>query len=186
MTALAEQKMTVEEYLEFEKTSETRHEFVDGVLRAMAGESRRHDDIVLNIVEALRPVARANSCSLHATNIKTRVTSSKYRYPDILVSCAPGDDAYFLENPCFIVEVLSESTADTDHDKKLEEYTRLPSMQRYLLVSQTERRVIVYKRDNGVWTFEILTDTGAVDIPCLEAALTLEQIYAGLEAVFAA
>jgi Uma2 family endonuclease len=173
--------MTAEEYLEFEKTSDIRHEFVDGVLRAMAGESRRHNDIVLNLVEALRPVARAKQCALHATNIKTRVSSSKYRYPDVVISCAPGNDEYFLENPCFIVEVLSDSTADVDHDRKLEEYTRLPSMGRYLLESQIERRVIVYKRDNGVWTLEILTESGEVDIPFLETTLSLEQVYAGLE-----
>ena len=64
MSALAEKTLTVEQYLEFEQTAELRHEFVDGQLIAMAGETLTHDDIVLNIVEALRPIARAKKCKL--------------------------------------------------------------------------------------------------------------------------
>ena len=56
MTAIAK-RMTVEEYLEFERHSETRHEYADGILRAMAGETQEHEDIVLNIAETLRPIA---------------------------------------------------------------------------------------------------------------------------------
>jgi Uma2 family endonuclease len=42
MTAIAKKSLTVEEYLALEKASETRHEFIDGVMVAMAGETRRH------------------------------------------------------------------------------------------------------------------------------------------------
>ncbi len=173
--------MTVQEYLEFEKNSEIRHEFVDGKLFAMAGETLVHDDIVLNIVEALRPQARAKNCKLHATNIQTQVKGMRYRYPDVVVTCETIRNPRLIEAPCFILEVLSDSTANVDHGIKLEEYTKILSLQRYAIVSQNTRQVIVYKREGNQWTFEVLLEHGEIDIPCLETTLSLEQIYASLE-----
>jgi Uma2 family endonuclease len=106
--------MSVTEYLEFEKTSEVRHEYVDGVLIPMPGTSRQHGNIVLNIVELLRPKARAKQCELQAIDIKTPTQNSRYRYPDILISCKPNTDKYILENPCLVIEVASNSTEHTD------------------------------------------------------------------------
>jgi Uma2 family endonuclease len=77
--------------------------------------------------------------------------------------------------------VTSDSTSDTDHGAKLEEYTKLPSMQCYAIVSQNIRQVIVYKREADRWSFEVLLERGEVDIPCLNAKLSLDQIYASLE-----
>ncbi len=181
MTQVAAKPMTAENYLELEAASEIRHEFVDGVLHAMAGETLVHDDIVLNIVEALRPIARAKKCKLHATGIQTRVRGTRYRYPDIVVSCEDIQNVRLLENPCFIVEVQSDSTAETDNGAKLEEYTSLPSLQRYAIVSQKTRQVVVYKRSGETWTFAVLQGSGEFDLPCLETTLSLDQIYAGLE-----
>jgi Uma2 family endonuclease len=180
MTLVSDKTMTVEQYLEFEKTAELRHEFVDGQLIAMAGETLTHDDIVLNIVEALRPLARAKKCKLHATNIQTRVRGTRYRYPDIVITCETLQSLRTLENPCFIAEVQSDSTAETDNGTKLEEYTKIPSLQRYAIISQKTRQVVVYKRNAEIWTFEVLLENGEIDIPCLETTLTLDQVYADL------
>ncbi|MFN3265377.1 MAG: Uma2 family endonuclease [Deinococcales bacterium] len=174
-------QMTPEEYLEFEKTTEVRHEFVDGQLYAMAGETLLHDDIVLNIVEALRPKARAKGCKLHATNIQTKVRGMRYRYPDIVISCEVPVHPRLLEQPCFIAEVQSDSTAETDNGVKLEEYTKIPSLERYAIVAQKSRQVVLYKRKGESWEFEVLLENGEIDVPCLGAVLSLEQIYAGLE-----
>jgi Uma2 family endonuclease len=172
-------RMSVESYLEHERGAEIRHEFVDGRMIAMAGESRQHYTIARNITRALEDSSSDRRCEIIMEAIKVRVQEQRYRYPDVVVSCDPGTDRYFLENPCFLVEVLSESTADTDHDKKLEEYMQLQSVQRYLIVSQ--RRVIVYKRATDGWRVEILSESGEVEVPCLETTLSLDQIYAGLQ-----
>ncbi len=96
------------------------------------------------------------------------------------MSCAPGDDDYFVDNPCFIVEVLSDSAAQTDITKKLEEYTRLPSLTRYVMISQNSRFVTVCKRDGKGWSLETLDETGEFEVPCLDAKVTLEQLYQGI------
>lgn len=180
-TMLSEKRMTVEEYLEFEKHSELRHEFTNGVLHAMAGETKRHEEIVLNIVQALRPIAKTKGCRLQTKTIQLRVSSSRYRYPDVMINCIPNNDLRLEETPCFLLEVISESSADIDSNKKLAEYTRIPSVQRYVLIEQHSKLAIVYKRQNGVWLVETIEETGEIEIPCLETVLTLEQIYDGLE-----
>jgi Uma2 family endonuclease len=181
MTMLARKTMSVEEYLEFEKTAEARHEFVDGRLIQMPGESYQHNDIVGDIYIALKPIAKARGCRIAFESIKTPTRGTRYRYPDISVSCEPEPDNHFLEKPCFIVEVISDSTSDTDHGPKLEEYSKLPFMQCYAIVSQSVRQVVLYTRDGNEWKFEVLTGSGEFSIPCLETTLSLEQIYASLE-----
>jgi Uma2 family endonuclease len=178
--AIAEKKLSVEEYLELEKTSEIRHEYVDGELLAMAGEKRRHNNLVGRLYRLLVDVASERSCEVVFESVKLRTRTTRYRYPDLVISCNPGDDDYFIDNPCFIVEVLSSSTEQTDITKKLEEYTRLPTVERYVVVSQTSRFVIVYKRDGEKWLLETLDETGEFDVPCLDTRVTLEQLYQGI------
>jgi Uma2 family endonuclease len=108
---------------------------------------------------------------------KVRTRSTRYRYPDVVVSCAPGDDNYFLENPCLLVEVLPQSI------EKLDEYLKLEGLQRYVLVDQKTKRVIVYARAVQGWMVEVLDSDGQFDVPCLETNVTLEQIYAGVNFV---
>jgi Uma2 family endonuclease len=176
--AILEKKMSVEEYLEFEKTSDIRHEYVDGELLAMAGEKRCHNNLIGRLVRLLLDIADEKDCELVFETVKLRTRT--IGYPDLVISCNPGDDDYFIDNPCFIREVLSSGTEQTDITKKLEEYTRLPTVERYIMVSQLSRFVIVYKREGEKWLVEILDETGEFDVPCLDARVSLEQLYAGI------
>lgn len=54
-TAPQRDYLTVEDYLEGEKTSEVRREYINGVVYAMAGTSEEHNIICLNL--AVTPVA---------------------------------------------------------------------------------------------------------------------------------
>ena len=179
MIATEPKTLTVAEYENLERKSGIKHEFVDGQPRAMAGETRLHKRIAGNIYRLLFDLGAARGCEV-MLEAKIRTRSIRYRYPDVVVSCAPGDDEYFLENPCLLVEVLSSSTANTDTSEKLDEYLKLPSLQRYVLVDQTTRRVIVYARTPQGWMVEVLDSQGQFDVPCLETSLTLEQVYAGI------
>jgi Uma2 family endonuclease len=177
MTALATKTYTHAEALKLEQQTGTRFELVDGKLFAMAGETRAHNLIAGNIYTTLRLKARAKGCEISMENVKVRTLGAKYRYPDVVLSCAPGEDPYFLENPCLIVEVLSETTAATDSTNKLEEYLQIPSLECYMLVEQDPKRVIVYERQDGKWFVRILEQEGEVAVPCIEATLSLADIY---------
>ena len=169
--------MTVKEYLEFERTSEVRHEFVDGVLVAMSGESKRHNRIAIKIVKALDDFAEAKGCNVYINSVKLRTRGSRYRYPDVIVTCEQNNDDHMVDSACVLFEILSESTESVDVTEKLSEYTRIPSLQRYVLVSQHQRFVTVFKRVLDRWEVEILEGAGEVEIPCLETGLSLDQIY---------
>ena len=127
--------MTVKEYLEFERTSEVRHEFVDGVLVAMSGESKRHNRIAIKIVKALDDLAEAKSCNVYINSVKLRTRGSRYRYPDVIVTCEQNNDDHMVDAACVLFEILSESTESVDVTEKLSEHTRIPSLQRYVLVA---------------------------------------------------
>ncbi len=175
-------RMTEPQYLEFEKTSAVRHEFVGGWLYAMAGESKYHNEIALNIAVVLRAKARDKNCRVFMENVKVRAAEgSKYYYPDIVLSCEPGSKTgYIAENPCLIVEVLSPSTEAIDLREKLEIYTKIPSLKTYLIVSQTERKVLAYQLLEGDWARTTLEGQGFAKVPCLETRITLEEIYEGI------
>ncbi len=173
--------MTREQYLEFEKTSEVRHEFVDNHILAMAGSSLKHNEIIYRIRNILTKAVVAKSCQIATESLKVMTNNGRYRYPDVVVSCETSPDEYFIVQPCFIAEVQSDSTAETDNGAKLDEYTKIPSLQRYAIVSQKTRQVVLYKRIGDTWSFTVLLENGEIDIPCLDIALSLEQIYKGLE-----
>jgi Uma2 family endonuclease len=184
--------MSVEEYLRTEEDSPYKREYVGGFVyplhgatRAHAGTSRAHALIAGNIYATLHRAAAQHGCRLYQSDMKLQIAGrSSYYYPDVMLVCGePGGDAdlgsFFETAPCFVVEVLSKHTAQNDRKAKYMAYTSLPSVQTYLIVEQTERRVYVYERQGDAWTLQDLNE-GALSVPCLNISLSLDDIYAGV------
>ncbi len=173
----------VDDYLASEAAGELRHEYIDGQLYAMTGASDRHGLIVSNLVAALRPLVRGRGCQLFANDMKVRLRISGqdiFYYPDLLLSCDPEDrQTYFRNKPYVIVEVLSESTERIDRREKFMSYISLPSLQDYVLVSQTQREVWHHRRSRD-WVAEVLTG-GSLTLDCLNLALPLASVYEEIE-----
>ena len=178
-SALKNPQVSEAEYLSAELTGQDKHEFVSGQVFAMSGASIRHNQISLNIAIALRLKA-SNSCRVSISDVKFKA-HQLYYYPDVMVSCAPKSEEYCESQPCLIVEVLSESTESIDRGEKLHNYQKAPELESYLLVSQKERRVDVFKRIGAFWRFESVTDGGEIELSCPEMTLSLESIYQGVE-----
>jgi Uma2 family endonuclease len=172
----------VEEYLAGELAGEVRHEYVGGRVYAMVGASDRHGLIAGNIHAALHPHARARGCQLFIADMKVRLqigADHLFYYPDLLLSCDPQDrETYYRTRPCLIVEVLSETTERIDRREKFLAYRALDSLREYVLVSQDQRQVEVFRRDDG-WRGELLSE-GVLRLDCLETALAAETIYEGV------
>jgi Uma2 family endonuclease len=177
---ISNSRVTVEEYLEFEKTSEIRHELVDGVLLKMADVKKRKNRIVGRLLRWLDLHTEAKGCDVFFTVVKMQIPNGKYRYPDVVVTCEEDADEYLIQAPCAIFEVLSDSTEDVDQGDKLEEYLKIPSVQRYVLLQQDRALVMVYAQENDGWRFSLLENTGEFDVPCVGTTLKLEDIYAGI------
>lgn len=177
---LTGKRLTPEEYLELEKRSEVRHEFVDGEMHAMAGDKKQNNRIVRRLVRLLDQRAEEKNCDLFFTVVKMKVEENRYRYPDVVVTCEEDADEYLIQAPCTVFEVLSESTQTTDETEKLEEYLKIPSVQRYVLLRQDRASAYVYSREGDSWRFNLLDHTGEFDLPCLDLRVKLEDIYAGI------
>ena len=183
--AKAKPHWTVEEYLAFEKTSPVKHEYVSGQLYAMAGTSKNHNRIALNLANSLNNRLKQLPCEAFALDIKVYVNPAVYYYPDVIVTCeALVDDEeedYIAENPFVLVEVISPSTARTDRFEKMREYQFLPSLREYLIVEQTHYQVEVYRHTAAgePWQKEIYTTPEQeVFLASVKASFTLAEIYA--------
>lgn len=64
--------LSVEDYLLVEEASSVRHEYVAGQIHALAGASRRHNRIALNIAARLMAAARGGPCRVYVSDVKLR------------------------------------------------------------------------------------------------------------------
>jgi Uma2 family endonuclease len=170
--------MSPQEYLEFEESSSKKHEYVDGILYEMLGESIDNNEIAGNIYTALRPFARDKACRIAFEGIKLWIPRfNRYYYPDVMVMCDPRDkDQKNFQYPCFVVEVLSPSTAATDRREKLEAYRTLETLQNYWIVDGAEKSVDVFERTSSSWTSNRVTQ-GNLNVPVLQTSLSIESIF---------
>ncbi|MDJ0796978.1 MAG: Uma2 family endonuclease [Calothrix sp. MO_167.B12] len=174
--------LTVEEYFQLEQKSEIRHEYVDGEVFAMAGASEEHNLIVTNIIALLRPHLRGTPCRAFVSDMKVQVKVQKadiFYYPDLLVTCDPNDrEKYFKTRPILIVEVLSNSNKTTDKREKPINYQSIDSLQEYVLVSQDEIKVEVYRQDaQENWSLTILGKEDQLHLDFIDLTLTMAEIY---------
>ncbi len=176
---------TVEEYLELEQSSDIRHEYFSGEVFAMAGGSKEHNIITLNIASSLRSHLRGSSCNVFMSDMKVKINLANenktiFYYPDVIVSCDSQDqDRYALNYPCLIIEVLSPSTETIDRREKLINYRTLPSLREYILISQDEVKGEIYRQDQqGNWTIQTLINIeDNLYLDSIELILKMADIY---------
>ncbi len=173
--------LSVEDYLEMEKTATVRHEYVAGEVYAMTGASRRHNRIAGNVYRRLADAAAGGPCRVYMETVKLRIDDVFY-YPDVMAACGTEpDDPYYEDAPCLVVEVVSPGTESTDRREKLAAYRRVPGLKAYLILDQERMLVERHFRDEeGVWIRADLVDEGGFSVPCPEMSLTLAEIYEGL------
>ena len=178
------QKMTPEEYLEWEAKQEFRHEYVDGEILAMTGGTLPHVKIYLNFYRALYPHLRQRGCEAYVSDAKVQASkNSRYFYPDLVVTCDPDDlkARDFIQNPKVIVEVLSPSTASYDRTKKLKYYRQIPSLQEYVLVDSEEIVVEVYRRGEGkMWLYYEYEAGETIALESIEFECAIDLLYEGV------
>jgi Uma2 family endonuclease len=173
-------KISVEDYLAEEKVREIRHEFVEGEVFAMAGTSDDHNRIVSELIVNLSNHLRDAECELFFNDIKVRVTSAVYYYPDILVSCEKDPEhPYFRNRPILIIEVTSPSTRRVDRSEKLLYYLQIPSLQEYLIVDQHRMNVEIHRRQpNGAWVTYYFNETSdIVELTSIDLSIPLPDLY---------
>lgn len=186
MAAFAKRRyIAPQEYLEYERKAETKHEYHDGTIVAMAGASWAHNLITADTSRHLGNQLEGGPCVVVSTDLRVSVPEcNKYYYPDGIVVCGePRFEANVFDtllNPLLIIEVLSDSTERIDRIEKFDCYGTLASLTDYVLISQHTPRIEHYSRlPDGGWHYVVARGLEAtLPLPTIGCELRLAAVYA--------
>jgi Uma2 family endonuclease len=177
--------ISIEDYLAGEQASEVRHEYIGGAVYAMAGGSKAHNRLSLNLAARLQAHLRGKPCQVFMADLKVRLQISQediFYYPDVAVGCDPRDtERFFLRYPKVLIEVLSPDTERIDRREKFWSYSQIETPEEYVLVAQDKMEVTVFRRPDN-WRPEILRQPDQdLRLASLGFSLPLREIYEGVE-----
>lgn len=172
---------TPAEFLAWEAAQPDKHEFRDGQIRMMAGGTKRHNQICLNVASALKAKLRGSPCQPFANDLLVGTDVQATYYPDVVVDFGPHDgDTLVAATPTIIFEVLSPSTRNGDFAEKVPDYRDTATIQQIVLVEPDERKLHVWTRGEKGWRqSELGVATAVLDLPSLGVSLTMDEIYEG-------
>ncbi|MCK5696779.1 MAG: Uma2 family endonuclease [Gammaproteobacteria bacterium] len=177
----SESKISEADYLAGERISEIKHDYIEGLVYAMAGASENHNLISNNLVRELGNILKQkkSSCKVFSSDMKVRLsnTGTLFFYPDVMLCCEPDDNNdYYKQSPIIIVEVLSQSTRKNDKTRKKMAYINIPTLQEYIIIDQEFCEVEIFcKSNNWASTVYLLGDT--ITLASIDISLLVEDIY---------
>ena len=172
------------DYLAAEQNSESRHEFIDGVIVAMAGGSDEHNAIASRFA-GLFGTRLPRGCRSYTPDQRFWIAATaRGRYSDGSIICGkpqhPAHDNQATINPLVVVEVLSPSSEGDDDGDKRRDFQSLESLQTYVIAAQDARCVKIYRRTaHGDWRNEpeVHRDGESFELPGLMRAMPVDEIY---------
>jgi Uma2 family endonuclease len=183
MIAANRPRYTRAEYVAFQRASNAKHEYLDGAIYGMAGGSREHAAVAVNVTTLLSVAMRDRPCAVHSSDLRVRVVETGLEtYPDASVVCgrpeADPDDPQAILSPTLVVEVTSPSTEAYDRGDKVEHYKRIPSLREIVIVSHRERLVEVLGRsEDGSWSRHEARSGARAKLVSLGCELWVDEVY---------
>jgi len=191
-------RYTEDQYLSMERGSEERHEYIDGQIYAMAGESPEHGAICTNLTREVSAQLKGTRCQAFAKDMRVRSgplprrrysQKGLYSYPDLVIVCGElqfiDENRDTLINPKVIIEVASPSTGAFDRGDKFRRYrTFNPSLTDYLIVAQNHPFIEHFAlREGGQWVIaaSVTELSSSVHIASVNCALRLVEVYDRVE-----
>ena len=177
--------ISVDDYLSGELISPIKHEYINGVVYAMAGARNVHNLVATNALAGLHSRLRGKRCRAYNSDTKVRVrlpTHLRFYYPDASVICRPNPPLEsFQDDPAVIVEVMSRSTRRIDEGEKMDAYLTIPSLFVYLLVETDSAAVVAFRRTDKGFVREVYEGLASV-VPLaeIEIELPLADLYEGV------
>jgi Uma2 family endonuclease len=174
MNVVARPRVSLADFLAWEKQQPHRYEFDGTQPIPMTGGTVAHARLVRRIMQALSRLL-ATEYEPFGGDLKVLTAPGRVRYPDVLVLRGePAPDADAVE-PDVVFEVLSDSTALTDVRVKLEEYAAVASLMAYVILPQDGPEGATVLRRSNRWAPEPLT--GTLDLAEIGAAIALDELY---------
>lgn len=188
---LAARRYSVEEYADLLVASETKLEYWNGDILAMAGNSPAHARITVHLTVLFSNQLGAGSgCKIYSSDLAVGLPkSNSYFFPDLSLTCEEPRFEKFKRveaflNPQLIVEILSPSTRNFDEHEKLVAYSSLKSLRHYVLIDSESVWVRVYSRESSdqLWQLRFSDSRdGVIEIDPPGLKLSLSDLYADLE-----
>jgi len=179
-----QQPMTVEEYFQLEEYDpDTRYEYVDGHVYAMAGGIANHDTIKSNMQRILWNLLRGSNCRAYSSDMKVYISETRYFHPDVTVTCDPRDrgTVQAIQSPRLIVEVLSPTTELIDRTRKLKYYRAHPTIEEYVLIDSQALKIEIYHKENNKWLYDAYENNDEIPLHSVGASFSLADAYADVE-----
>ena len=187
MRVVHHHQYTLEQYLIVEHDSQIKHEYFEGEIFAMTGGTPGHSALAMNIGVSLGSQLKGKPCQVYNADLRIGVQASGlYTYPDLSVVCGKSElDPVVpntVVNPVVVVEVLSPSTEAYDRGQKFENYRRIPTLKEYVLASQRERLVEVFRRgEKDEWLRTETRGGRSARLESIGCTLDVDEIYAGIQ-----
>jgi Uma2 family endonuclease len=175
-------KLSIDEYLDFERASTEKHEFFRGEVFAMAGAGNLHNIIFSNLFIDIGTKLKGKKCQPYGSDMRVHIPkNSLFTYPDISIFCNEPDlfEEDNLTNPTVLVEILSLGTKNYDRGEKFKLYRDIPSLKEYILVDSESISIEAFRiNSTGHWELEeYKTISHQLSVPSLEIAIPLQEIY---------
>lgn len=175
---------TVQEYVRFEEESTTKHEYINGTIRAMSGGTLAHARIQASLAAILMRQLEGRRCNVYSSDGRVRVRGrSIITYPDLAVSCGKlevdTEDPHAQLTPTVLVEVTSPSSESYDRGKKFVYYQGIGSLREYVIVSHREPLIEVFRPgSDGTWHLaDRATAGGEITLTSLECRVAVDDVY---------
>lgn len=177
----SDQRISHEDYLEGEKISPIRHEYIRGEVYAMVGGSDAHDTLSGNLIALFKNHLRGQGYRVYTGNMKIYIkTADVYYYPDVMVTCDSRDrnNGYFKQYPSLIIEVLSPSTEAFNRGDKFADYRQIETLQEYVLVSQNKINIECFRRNSdGRWELFTYQANETLQLESINFSCLVSEIY---------
>jgi Uma2 family endonuclease len=182
--AYGKQRLTIEEYLEYEKNSDVKHEYYQGEIFAMSGAKVGHNKIVMNVTLALGVRLRGKSCSPFNSDQRIHIPQNTlFTYPDISIVCGEvktlNNDEFNVLNPSVIIEVLSPGTKNYDRGEKFKLYRDITTLKEYILIDSQFINIEAFRLNTiGHWELEEYKSVkNTLEIPSIDVSIPISEIY---------
>jgi len=176
--------MTVEQYFQLEENDpDTRYEYIDGYVYAMAGGTANHDTIKSNMQRILWHLLRSSHCRVYSSDMKVYVSETRYFHPDVTVTCDPRDrgTVQAIQSPRLVVEVLSPTTELIDRTRKLKNYRAHPTIEEYVLVDSQSFKIEIYHKENNKWLYDAYEQNEDIPLHSVGVSFSLADAYIDVE-----
>jgi len=181
--AIAYDRISRDEYLQGELSSEIRHEYIAGSVYAMSGGTLDHQRVAGNFMRLAGNQLAGKPCFPTGSDFKLRVPLGQdeeaFYYPDGMIICVPvPGDALFTDSPSVILEVLSPNTRRNDEVQKFRDYLTIPTLKIYILAETDSPFLTLHRRDGAGFRRETLAGLDAVlDLPEAGISIPLAELY---------